>query len=672
MATSGRFAYNLGGPISGTTQIGDLVTGDVDVEYSLNYGGVKWWGGPDEDLGYVITHTTSAGNQPNPVGGPAYLGFWRSKLKTEASFINLSEYVSRKQGSPQTFLTGDDAEIWLNANGFISSWNPPPTSTPTPTPSVTPSVTPTTTVTNTPTPSVTQTQTPSVTPTNTPTETTTPTNTPTPSSSPIPVTGYSFNLVDLPYNFPTSGNSIMNSAGGITTGSTEINMLATASRGFYFNSIDSGSVDRTSYYSGFTGQSVTITFNQLGNIAIYSGDTNSFKQWIQSPMGSGFVFGTGIGVPPSGAPSGTAVLIQSASTNFVIGQPVYVSLVINGVVTPTPTPTNTQTPTNTTTPTVTPTITPTNTETPTPTPSTTAEGTPTPTTTPTVTPTDPARLQIYNNTTGSRTITSFTIDGVTQALTSGSYPIAAGNNGYASTHGANSNVNGLQFNFGGSGTFDLYSYVNGSLVNYLSNYNSSTYVMGGTSLLTGDTLVLRITDPGALSTPTPTTTPTSTETPTPTPSSSVASVLNMTLLEIGGSVVLSGSGTLNTTSLGSPQASYQPANVRPSASQFGCGVEGPGPFNCSMFTSGTITSPGNFGTGGATFASSTTGDFFGIGFQGANRLFVPTGYVSGSFLNGTVTFNSTTFTIMGVTPGTYTWSWGSGGNASSIILQVGP
>jgi hypothetical protein len=178
------------------------------------------------------------------------------------------------------------------------------TPSPTPTPSVTPTLTPTTT--------------PSI----------TPTNTPTPSSSPEPVTGYSFNLVALPYSFPEAGNSIMNNPVDNTSGSTEINLLSTTGRGFYFNSIDSSSVDRTNYYSGFTGQSITITFSQTGNTAIYSGDTNSLKYWESSPTDNGFVFGTGIGTP-SVPPSGTAVLIQSATTQFTIGLPVFVSLMEN-------------------------------------------------------------------------------------------------------------------------------------------------------------------------------------------------------------------------------------------------------------------------------------------------------------------------------------------------------
>jgi hypothetical protein len=262
-----------------------------------------------------------------------------------------------------------------------------PVGTQTPTPSVTAEVTSTETPTQTPTNTETPTPTVTETPTNTPTNTETPTNTPTPSTTPIPVTGYGYNLVAIPYNFPESGNSIMNNPGDNTSGSTEINLLSTNGRGFYFNSIDSSSVDRTNYYSGFTGQSITITFSQTGNTAIYSGDTDSFKYW-DTPLGTGFVFGTGIGVPPNNIPSGTAVLIQSATTQFTIGLPVYISIEINGNVTPTPTPTETPTPTNTETPTNTPTntVTPTSTITP----------TPTNTQTPTPTSTEPFFILIQN------------------------------------------------------------------------------------------------------------------------------------------------------------------------------------------------------------------------------------------------------------------------------------
>ena len=213
------------------------------------------------------------------------------------------------------FLLQEDSYMILQEDGFgiLIQFQPTPTLTNTPT--ETPTNTPTNTLTNTPTP--TSTYTPTVTPTIT--------NTPTPSTSPIPVTGYGYNLIAEPYNFPSSGNSIMNDPIGNVSGSTEINLLSTLGRGFYFNSFDLSNTDTRNYFSGFTGQSITITFSQSGNTAIYSGDTDSFKYWEASPIDNGFVFGTGIGTPPLGIPSGTAVLIQSATTEFTIGLPVYVS-----------------------------------------------------------------------------------------------------------------------------------------------------------------------------------------------------------------------------------------------------------------------------------------------------------------------------------------------------------
>ena len=83
------------------------------------------------------------------------------------------------------------------------------------------------------------------------------------------------------------------------------------------------------------------------------------------------------------------------------------------------------------------------------------------------------------------------------------------------------------------------------------------------------------------------------------------------------------------------------AKLVPQASQFGCGLAGPGPFNSRLYTGSTFNSPANFGTGGQTIGSGT-GDFFGVTFAiSNNQLFVPSGYTSGSFISGTTTFNST-------------------------------
>lgn len=162
---------------------------------------------------------------------------------------------------------------------------------------------------------------PTPTPTNTQTPSVTPTLTPTPSTSPVPVTGYGYNLVVLPYNAPTSGNTIFPTFAtpGDMSGTTNPNTFTT--NGVYWNRIDNTSVDRTNYYSGMTGVSVTAYFTQNGDTATYSGSTSAFT--IEGPPGQES-FNYNPGTRPN-----QLVLIQSASTNFVTGQTVYISYVVN-------------------------------------------------------------------------------------------------------------------------------------------------------------------------------------------------------------------------------------------------------------------------------------------------------------------------------------------------------
>jgi hypothetical protein len=49
---------------------------------------------------------------------------------------------------------------------------------------------------------------------------------------------------------------------------------------------------------------------------------------------------------------------------------------------------------------------------------------------------------------------------------------------------------------------------------------------------------------------------------------------------------------------------------------------------------------------------------------------VPSGYTSGSSLSDSDTFDSTTISALGLTPGTYTYTWGSGGNADSLTVDI--
>ena len=321
---------------------------------------------PTSTVTPTLTVTPTESITPTPTNTPTQTITPSSTVTPTPSFNPTSTPTPTPTNLPEELIdpiiTNNDEYIEVGNDYylmFVDPVGPVPSPTVTPTQTLTPTVTPSLTPTQSITPSLTPTQsvTPTVTisPTNTitptetvtqtptssvtPTPTVTPTITITPSQSPTAVTGYSFNLVALPYNFPTSGNSIINNTGGVSSGSTDINILATSSRGFYFNAIDSDGIDRSGYFLALTNQNITITFTQGSNTAIYSGDTTSFKQWIQSPMGSGFVFGTNIGVPPSGTPSGTALLLQASPTQFTIGLPVVVSVQAVNPATPTPTPT---------------------------------------------------------------------------------------------------------------------------------------------------------------------------------------------------------------------------------------------------------------------------------------------------------------------------------------------
>ena len=69
MATTTPLAYNpTASPISGTSQVGTLAVGRSQQDYSINPGGVTWWMGPDEDLGYVIGVPVSGNTQTTPLG----------------------------------------------------------------------------------------------------------------------------------------------------------------------------------------------------------------------------------------------------------------------------------------------------------------------------------------------------------------------------------------------------------------------------------------------------------------------------------------------------------------------------------------------------------------------------------------------------------------------------
>ena len=124
MASITPIAYNNSGiPIFGTTQLGDLAIGSTSQDYGAFPSGYRFWSTPDEDLHYVVAYAVPAGNHPNPLSLPCYVGFFKTPTKTENDFIDLAEYISIQDNDPQTFTGGTQAKTWLNNNNYWTSYS---------------------------------------------------------------------------------------------------------------------------------------------------------------------------------------------------------------------------------------------------------------------------------------------------------------------------------------------------------------------------------------------------------------------------------------------------------------------------------------------------------------------------------------------------------------------
>jgi hypothetical protein len=146
--------------------------------------------------------------------------------------------------------------------------------------------------------------------------------------------------------------------------------------------------------------------------------------------------------------------------------------------------------------------------------------------------------------------------------------------------------------------------------------------------------------------------------------------------QVGADVVGTGSGTIDLadlTSLGSTNGGGLIwGNPTPDSSGIGLGGVVPQAVDGWI---GTVTgSTAIFATGGLLEADSGSGDAVDIiplydSPQGA--IFVPTGYVSGSALSDTSTWDNTTIAALGLIPGTYTYNWGSGADADFFTINIG-
>ena len=126
-----------------------------------------------------------------------------------------------------------------------------------------------------------------------------------------------------------------------------------------------------------------------------------------------------------------------------------------------------------------------------------------------------------------------------------------------------------------------------------------------------------------------------------------------------------GDGTIDLTDLGTASfTTVSRASVNPPT-----GTTALGAFRSPMtfFLDTVIMGPSSYGVGPGAFADRISGDAV-VG--GPNLIGVPDGYVSGDPLRNNTSWINATYSSLGMTPGVYTWSWGSGADADSFILEI--
>lgn len=159
-------------------------------------------------------------------------------------------------------------------------------------------------------------------------------------------------------------------------------------------------------------------------------------------------------------------------------------------------------------------------------------------------------------------------------------------------------------------------------------------------------------------------------------------IVTLLVQQVGNDVVITGSGSANTTALTADGTDNDYTNVLADTQIYA----GPDAFGDLSGGGGDVSLWSNISAGPLVFGSdpsvyetpsSGTGDLFGIvadyfnSTAGAQRLVLPLGYSSGASLSGTSTFTNITLAQLGFTPGqSSTWSWGTGGDADSLNLLV--
>lgn len=158
------------------------------------------------------------------------------------------------------------------------------------------------------------------------------------------------------------------------------------------------------------------------------------------------------------------------------------------------------------------------------------------------------------------------------------------------------------------------------------------------------------------------------------PAAQASFVVNF--IETGPNVVATGSGSINTTALTAFGISATSAVIFDSPSTE---ITGPITAEAMPYWVGFTGPTGShaFTTGfGFAVANPGSGAHVGIEMSPVPGL-IPDGivlspnYVSGAPLTSSATWATATFASLGLIPGSYTWSWGSGADADHYTLNIG-
>lgn len=138
--------------------------------------------------------------------------------------------------------------------------------------------------------------------------------------------------------------------------------------------------------------------------------------------------------------------------------------------------------------------------------------------------------------------------------------------------------------------------------------------------------------------------------------------------QVGDDVVATGSGTMDLTDLSFSGTVSGPTGIEPNQALISVGPA-PGSGIADFYSGSSVTGPTSWGSGGTTYPSSGSGDLFGVDGH-LDLIAVPLGYISGSSLSGTDTFANSTLASLGLTPGTYTYTWGTGAHADTFVVDI--